>query len=42
MKLKFASILVLVALLTGMTAPAYAQKSLSIEDKYKGAVVPAF
>ena len=36
MKLKFASIFVLAALLLGMTAPAYAQKSLSPEEKYKG------
>ena len=36
MKLKFASILVLAALLLGMTAPAYAQKSLDPESKYRG------
>ena len=36
MKLKFASVLVLAALLLGMTAPANAQKSLSPENKYRG------
>ena len=36
MKLKFASLLLIAGLLLGMTAPAYAQKSLSPEDRYKG------
>ena len=49
MKLKFASLLLIAGLLLGMTAPAYAQKSLSPEDRYKGwevnggiSVVPYF
>lgn len=36
MKLKFVSIVLLAGLLLGYTTPAYAQKSLDPEEKYKG------
>ena len=36
MKMKFASVLVIADMLLGMSAPAYAQKSLNPEEKYKG------